>query len=306
MLRTDSWQAFWHVFWLVTLFALWILVSVFIVLDFLNARKLLNSLSARVAFWVISPPIFATSYGLFVHQLFDGLASENQPWFVLSSALVAFSAGLVAAVAEAYFDRWRRQIKANSEVRLEALQARTRPHFVFNSLNTIAALIPEQPAKAEEATLDLSDLLRSSLANGAAHPLVTEFELIDRYLRLESLRLGSRLRTERLYSEDFPLDQPIPPLLLQPLVENAIIHGISRRAKGGTVRIEGKRIRFGRIRVTVTNPLGDSDSRPADGNRSALENIRQRLALAYEERYGLKTRIEDGHFIAELTIPIES
>ncbi|MEE4637364.1 MAG: sensor histidine kinase, partial [Wenzhouxiangella sp.] len=95
-------------------------------------------------------------------------------------------------------------------------------------------------------------------------------------------------------------------LLLQPLVENAIVHGISRRAEGGTLRIQGERIRFGRIRFTVTNPLADPDSRPAEGNRSALDNIRQRLALAYEERYGLKTRIEDGQFIAELTIPIES
>ncbi len=199
---------------------------------------------------------------------------------------------------------WIGQISADSESRLQALQSRIRPHFLFNTLNTISSLIHDHPDQAEQATMDLSDLLRTGLKDQSTHALSDELELIRGYLRIEQLRLGERLNVEWDIADAVPLDQQLPPLLLQPLVENAVLHGISRRAEGGTLRIEGQRIRFGRIHFTVTNPLADPDSRPAEGNQSALENIRQRLALAYEERYGLTTWIEDGHFIAELTIPV--
>ncbi|MFW5816055.1 MAG: sensor histidine kinase, partial [Wenzhouxiangella sp.] len=245
-------------------------------------------------------------YSLALVLFFDQRLSSDPRWFVLSNALLALGIGAFAAFHHVYISFWRDQITADSDFRLGALQARTRPHFLFNILNTISSLIQEQPVTAENATLDLADLMRTGLRAKGEHFVSEEIDLVRRYLRLEGLRLGSRLKVEWALDADFPLSEKLPPLLLQPLIENAIVHGISRRAEGGTLRIEGKRIRFGRIRFTVTNPLADPDSRPAEGNNTALENIRQRLALAYEERYGLKTRIEDGHFIAELTIPIES
>lgn len=145
---------------------------------------------------------------------------------------------------------------------------------------------------------------RTGLKSDEAHALSDELDLVKRYLRLEALRLEDRLTVDWQIAKDLPLEQGLPPLLLQPLVENAILHGISRRATGGTLRIEGQRIRFARLRFTITNSLPDPESRPAEGNRSALDNIRQRLALAYEERYGLKTWIDGDCFKAELTIPV--
>ena len=233
-----------------------------------------------------------------------GLVIDQPAWWLVRNVLLAvLVTGVYFAVlrAQAQGER-RRTAEASNE--LAALQSRIRPHFLFNSLNTIASLIHDRPERAEQATLDLADLLRTGVKSDQSHALVDELELIERYLRLETLRLEDRLIVDRQMADDLPLDQPLPPLLLQPLVENAIVHGISRRAEGGELRIEGRRIRFARLRFTVTNPLPDPDSRPAEGNRSALNNIRQRLALAYEERYGLKTWIEDDHFKAELTIPL--
>ena len=229
------------------------------------------------------------------------LHDSSDEWHIMLSA--AFGAALYL---QFYFYAKRRywQIRAAGRSSLASLQARIRPHFLFNTLNTISSLIHDHPDQAEQATLDMADLLRTSLKGESTHALSDELDLIHGYLRIEQLRLGDRLKIQWELADEVPLDQQLPPLLFQPLVENAIIHGISRRAEGGMLRIEGKRIRFGRLRFTVTNPLADPDSRPAEGNHSALENIRQRLALAYEERYGLKTWIEDGHFIAELTIPV--
>ncbi len=225
-------------------------------------------------------------------------------WFVLRTLAIAACAAAVALVYWALLIQSRKQLAAETGVRMNALQSRIRPHFLFNTLNTISSLIHDRPEQAEQATMDLADLLRTGLKDEPTHALSDELDLIRGYLRIEQLRLGDRLNIEWDISEEVPLGQQLPPLLLQPLVENAVIHGISRRAEGGALRIEGRCIRFARIRFTVTNPLADPDSRPAEGNQSALENIRQRLALAFEERHGLKTWVEDGHFMAELTIPV--
>ncbi|TVQ38946.1 MAG: hypothetical protein EA370_05290 [Wenzhouxiangella sp.] len=233
------------------------------------------------------------------------LSLNDPPWhWVLRNSLLLAVAAVPISYGLLLRDRWVTQIAAESGVRLEALQARIRPHFLFNALNTIASLIHDRPDRAEQASLDLADLLRTGLKSDEAHNLEDELELIRRYLRLEALRLEERLVVDWQLADDLPLGQQLPPLLLQPLVENAIVHGISRRAAGGELRIEGRRIRFARIRFTISNPLADPDSRPVEGNRTALDNIRQRLALAYEERYGLKTWTEGGQFKAELTIPV--
>jgi two-component system sensor histidine kinase AlgZ len=230
---------------------------------------------------------FSPSWALWRHSLIGGLFS----FFIVRSV----------AIQQSLRDR----IQADYQVRLDALQQRIRPHFLFNALNTITTLIHDRPDQAESAVLDLADLMRTGIGEAKNHTISDELLFIDRYLNIESLRLTERLKLKINCEEVKGSLHAIPPLLLQPLVENAIIHGISRRTEGGTLRIEGRRIRFNRIRFTVTNPLADPNSRSAKGSNSALDNIRQRLALAYEERYGLKTRIEDGHFIAELTIPVE-
>lgn len=303
----SGWPSFWATFGLAAFFILF--VSVCSVSLFLLAHRLLrvqdNRLSA-VLFVAVALLTCALLSWAAVVFLPDTSRAVSIGDFVLRNLLLTALVSIGLARYLALKERWKAQMVAESRARLEALQARIRPHFLFNSLNALTELVHEQPAIAEAGMLDLADLLRTALRDAPTHALDDEITLIKGYLRLEKLRLGERLDCAWELDEDLPVQMHLPALLLQPLVENAIVHGISRRAEGGTLRIEGKRVRFGRIRFTVTNPLADPDSRPAEGNNTALENIRQRLALAYEERYGLKTRIEDGHFIAELIIPIES
>ena len=260
-----------------------------------------NSLRAVLVF----PAVCAAFSLLVLVWLPFAVRVEDAGWFVLRNTLLAAVLSLVFSRYLSLQASWRAQIAAESKTRLNALQAWIRPHFLFNALNTIVSLIPERPDRAEQAALDLSHILRTGLAQARSHTLSDELDLVRSYLRIEALRLEDRLQVSWRLDEDLPLNLPVPPLLLQPLVENAIVHGISRRAAGGEVVIEGRRIRFGRLRFIVRNPLGDAGSRPAAGNQSALENIRQRLALAYEERYGLKTWVEGGGFKAELTLPLE-
>ena len=260
------------------------------------------------AFCLVQMMVAGLSWAVLQYELhvFWGRSEpiSNGSWFLVRNLLVSAILSAMLLGYERSQQRWREKFQAESRVRLNALQSRIRPHFLFNTLNTISSLIHDRPDQAEQATLDLADLLRTGLKDESSHSLSDEFELIHGYLRIEQLRLGERMNIAWQLADDVPLDQQLPPLLLQPLVENAVIHGISRRAEGGRLKIEARKIRFARLRFTVTNPLADPDSRPAEGNQSALENIRQRLALAYEERYGLKTWIEDGHFIAELTVPV--
>jgi two-component system sensor histidine kinase AlgZ len=192
---------------------------------------------------------------------------------------------IVTAMLLRYFfveHQWRRQVRAEARSRLEALQARIRPHFLFNSLNTIAALTRSDAARAEEAVEDLADLFRATLRDTQTRPrLREELELTRMYQRIEQLRLGERLQV-RWDVTGVPMDARVPGLTLQPLLENAIYHGIEPLEQGGTVTIEGRMV-DGKIEIAVTNPVGAVRAEPVErqGNRIALDNIRQRLALAY-------------------------
>jgi two-component system sensor histidine kinase AlgZ len=302
----SGWSNFWPTFGLSAFFILF--VSVCSVALFLLVHRLLdvqdNWLSALLFVTVALLTCALLSWAA-VALLPATSRSVSVGAFVVRNLLLTALVSIGLARYLALKERWKAQMVAESRARLEALQARIRPHFLFNSLNALAELVHEQPDLAEAGMLDLADLLRNALRDAPTHALDDELNLIRGYLRLEKLRLGDRMHCAWELADDLPLQMHLPALLLQPLVENAVVHGIVRRRLPSTVTITALRIRFNRIRFTVTNPFADTDSRPAEGNGTALENIRQRLALAYEERYGLKTRIEDGQFIAELTIPVE-
>ncbi|HEX5049590.1 MAG TPA: histidine kinase [Gammaproteobacteria bacterium] len=192
---------------------------------------------------------------------------------------------IVTALVLRYFfveHQWRRQVRAEARSRLEALQARIRPHFLFNSLNTIAALTRSDAARAEEAVEDLADLFRATLRDSQSRPrLSEELELTRMYQRIEQQRLGDRLQV-RWDVSDLPMDARLPGLTIQPLLENAIYHGVEPLDRGGTVTITG-RAAGGKIEIAVLNPLAPARAGHAEraGNRIALDNIRQRLGLAY-------------------------
>ncbi len=201
--------------------------------------------------------------------------------------------------------QWKQQVLAEALARLQALRARIRPHFLFNSLNTIAALIRSRPQDAEEAVQDLADLFRATLSDARERVrLEEELEITRQYIQLEALRLGDRLQVDWQIPEQ-PLTQLIPSLILQPLVENAIYHGIEPLPAGGTIKIQLEN-REQQVHMLVSNPLPNQTRNPHAGNQIALDNIRQRLELAYGEEAGLEITQEDGQFCVELYFPWET
>jgi len=214
---------------------------------------------------------------------------------------------IVGTLALRYFyvaQQWRRNVQLEATSRVNALQARIRPHFLFNSMNTIAALTRRDPALAEEAVEDLADLFRASLRDSSAPlTLKEEMEVARIYQRIEQLRLGERLRVN-WQVKALPLRAQIPALSLQPLLENAIYHGIEPRPDGGEVIIAGREIEGGMIELTISNPLpapGDTSLR--QGNQIALSNITQRFELAYDSRASVSFGVEDERYVVRLRFP---
>jgi len=200
--------------------------------------------------------------------------------------------------------QWKQRIRAEAEARLQALQARIRPHFLFNSINTVTSLIHDKPDQAEEALLDLSDLFRASMREERRRiPFEEELELTRRYLHVEGLRLGERLKIDWRIT-DVPEKALLPPLLLQPLVENAVYHGIEPRTDGGTVSLEGH-VRENSLVLQLSNPLPPEETPRRDGNRLALNNIRERLEAHYGKSASLEIEDIDHRYRVTLTLPLE-
>ena len=188
--------------------------------------------------------------------------------------------------------------------RLDSLRARIRPHFLFNTLNSIASLIVSRPETAEQAVEDLSELFRVSLGEDQRQATVAdELRLCELYLGIEELRLGERLRVEWKV-DDAARDQPMPSLLLQPLVENAIYHGIEPLAGGGVIDILIEPVNS-RIEISITNPLTPAQQqRQREGNRMALENIRERLDLAFAGSASMDIKESESSYTVKLLIPM--
>lgn len=190
---------------------------------------------------------------------------------------------------------------AIAEARLQALQARIRPHFLFNSLNAVLSLIRSQPQRAEAALEDMAELFRVLMAdNRDLVPLSQELALCRQYLNIEKLRLDERLHCEWQLA-DIATDIMIPPLILQPLLENAVYHGIEPQAQGGVIHIEIKPS-GNSLLLRLSNPL-PLRSDKAGGNKMALNNIRERLRLHYDLEAQLRQYEAGQRYIVEITIP---
>jgi two-component system sensor histidine kinase AlgZ len=223
--------------------------------------------------------------------------------FLLRSLAVGF---IVSALTLRYFyvsAEWKRSVEMEALARIRALQARIRPHFLFNSMNTIAALTRSSPERAEQAVEDLADLFRASLGDAALRiPLKEELEIARTHQRIEQLRLGERLRVD--WDVDaLPPRALVPSLIVQPLLENAVYHGIETLPQGGVVSIKGSAT-DGTICIEVRNPItAQAGYGEREGNRMALENIRQRLELAWPGRARVETEQRPGEFCARLVFP---
>jgi len=209
---------------------------------------------------------------------------------------------LVTGVLVGYFDlRGRALSPALSEARLQALQARIRPHFLFNSINAVLSLIREDPRRAEHVLEALSDLYRVLMAdNRQLGPIAGEIDLARQYLSIEQLRLGARLQVEWDIA-DAPFDALIPPLVLQPLLENAVYHGIEPRSDPGVISIRIHRDRD-QVHILLCNPYRQEGERHG-GNRMALANIRERLALHFDAEASIKTTETADSYRVHIVIP---
>jgi len=201
-----------------------------------------------------------------------------------------------------YFDlRGRALSPAIAEARLQALQARIRPHFLYNSINAVLSLIRQDPRRAETALEDLADLFRVVMGdNRELSPISREIELCRQYLDLEELRLGDRLKVV-WRTDKMPPDALVPPLLLQPLLENAVYHGIEPRVEPGEVSIDIYLLRK-QLHAVLRNPY----SREGDhhgGNKMALANIRERLQLHFDVEARLETRVGENMYQVHITMP---
>jgi two-component system sensor histidine kinase AlgZ len=215
-----------------------------------------------------------------------------------------FAVGLVAVVIFRYLlirSRWRSELIAQAEARVQALQARIRPHFLFNSLNTVASLIPVDPQNAEAAILDLADIFRGSMRRAdRLISLEDELRLARQYLDMEKRRLGNRLEIDWRVDE-LPPAASVLPLMLQPLLENAVGHGIQSHPEGGKIVVYG-RSEGERIVVTIGNPIAAEGS-GSGGHGMAIDNIRERLQLAFGSRATLLTNQDAEQFYAVLSVP---
>ena len=198
--------------------------------------------------------------------------------------------------------RGRALSPAITEARLQALQARIRPHFLFNSLTAVLSLMRADPRRAERVLEDLADLFRVLMAdNRQLVPLQTEFVLCRQYLEIEQLRLGERLRVA-WHIDNMPEDALVPPLILQPLLENAVYHGIEPVAEPGEININIYRHRD-QVIFVLRNPFRGDSGTHHQGNKMALNNIRERLALHFDVEAEMKSQILSASYQVTITIP---
>lgn len=220
----------------------------------------------------------------------------------LSSSGIALTVGFLGLAA--FHNHWRtRQLAVRvAQSELEALQARIRPHFLFNTLNTGAALVHQRPEEAERLLLDLSDLFRAALAGPREISLADELSLVRRYLEIEGLRFGNRLRVEWRVPDTLPA-LVVPALSIQPLVENAIRHGVEPAAGGGDVSVDVAEA-DGMVRVTVGNGLPLAPVRPTAGHQVGLSSVRARIQAMTQGRGSVETQAKDGRYTAILRLPM--
>jgi two-component system sensor histidine kinase AlgZ len=245
--------------------------------------------------------VFALTAGatLLHHALIQRLfAFDAVP--AISRELVLTAA--VTAVVLAYFHMRSRILSpAVTEARLQALQARIRPHFLFNSINAVMSLVRSDPKRAERALLDMADLFRVLMGdNRELVTLESELNLSWQYLELEQLRLGDRLKVA-WHIDKMPKDALVPPLILQPLLENAVYHGVEPVSEPGEISVNIYRARD-QVHLVVKNPCSAQGSHHA-GNKMATQNIRERLALHFDAEASMKAELAGNTYQVHIIMP---
>lgn len=296
-------------FILVSVYLQWIGICSAVVLCL--ARRHLRHAPPRVMFpvaWVLllAVTLLISAAGYEILLRYDPafrLGAEGRWTFLFRHFVIGAVVSLLVLRLFWVQHQWRAQVRAEGQARYEALQARIRPHFLFNSLNSIAALAGSRPKDAERLTEDLSELMRAGLdQRSRLAPLADEVTLVKAYLRIEQARLGERLKVEwELAPDTLALDVPL--LSVQPLVENAIYHGVERRSGASTVRITARRDGAA-LKIEVHNPRPEASAARRSGQRIAVDNIAQRLALIYGDEASLTLGEEGDQFVSRMRVPL--
>ena len=299
----------WYQLGLISLFVQWCaLASCSILCLFRPYLTRFSNIKAGIISYIIVLSVIAIITELTYYFIYANSIELYPPSWHLHFFLrnIAIGAILTGPVFRYFYiqNQWRRNIRAETEARVQALQSRIRPHFLFNSMNTIAALTRSDPEKAEMAVENLADLFRVSLSDARKQvPLEEELELCQRYIEIEQLRLGDRLEVK--WDLDVPDDAQVPALLLQPLLENAIYHGIESQTKGGCIKIKGE-LNNKKIEFTLTNSLPDKNSTQRQhGNQLAQQNVRERLTALYGHRGKLEVSEKEDMYQVSLQFPYE-
>lgn len=274
--------------------------------------------ASLVAFYLLARPLLRLGYAagcIAVMAVVLGIAAGVHAALGVFAGTglgraLAFAAAATALILGYLRLHQRAFSPALAEARLQALQSRIRPHFLFNSLNAVLSLMRKDVKRAEHALEDLAELFRALMSDGRSLVrLADEIALLERYAAIEQLRLGERLRMS-WDLDGAPMDALLPPLLLQPILENAVYHGVEPGTGVGDVLVRIER-RGDRVLALVENAqVADGDATGAAGHRGgnhmALDNIRERLNLFFDAEARLETHIERGRYRVEIEIPYRS
>lgn len=276
-----------------------------------QARQWLNALPSRSGILLSFSLMMLVSLGFSLaviaineHLLLDDLTSPLGDYFLARIMLI--SAAIYAVLLRYFYvqQQWKVHIQAHSKAEIQALRARIRPHFLFNSMNTIASLITFSPEKAEKAVVDLSDLFRASLREQNTNTLDDELQLTRSYLDIETLRLDDRLNIHWDIDNNL-IEIEVPALCLQPLVENAIYHGIEPLPDGGIIAISAKN-KNNKLVLCISNPIGNGAISNHPSNHMAQDNIQQRLNLVYGHEASFIIKQDENTYTIILEIPLET
>lgn len=300
--QMGSWQGFLFA----SAFAQWLALAAAVSLC--KSRPVLNRFRPALAYFLAAliPGLITAMAAWLVYFLDNELAYGLTRGLGVGRfmASIAIMVALLCGVLLRYFyirEQWQEQVKAHAKASLQALQARINPHFLFNSMNTIAALVRKDPKTAETAIEDLSDLFRAALGDDHTEStLAQELQIARQYLAIEQLRLGPRLQMDWQLADDLPMHCKMPRLLLQPLLENAVAHGVALLPEGGCIVFAASR-EGGCLQFVIRNPVDMARDRPGLGH--AQRSVQQRLGLVFGGQASVSGQVEGDQYVCRLRIP---